>query len=84
MNRTNQNMMASTQFVQQEFLNQAGFFGPQMSREINVETVRSNMATLIKDSGHRTANSFLKEFDAYEGRIFETWELMNIFKLSSQ
>jgi len=44
MNRTNQNMMGSTQFAQQEFLNQAGFFGPQMSREINVETVRSNMA----------------------------------------
>ena len=54
-----------------------------MSREINVETVRVNMATLIKDSGHRTANSFLKEFDAYEGRTFETWELMNMFKLSS-
>ena len=55
-----------------------------MSREINVETVRSNMAALIKDTGHRTANSFLNDFDAYEGRNFETWELMSMFKLSSQ
>ena len=54
-----------------------------MSREINVETVRSNIATLIKDTGHRTANSFLKDYDTYEGRTFETWELMSIFKLSS-
>ena len=51
---------------------------------MNVESVRSNMATLIKETGHRTANSFLKEFDSYEGRNFETWELMSIFKLSSQ
>jgi len=55
-----------------------------MSREIDVEIVRSNMAALIKDTGHRTANSFLKDYDTYEGRNFETWELMSIFRLSSQ
>lgn len=41
--------------------------GAEMPTEININTVRSNMASVIKDSEHRNnGNSFLKDFDAYE------------------